>query len=312
MSATVYALIVALAIFIGVMAVLGTILLLIFSKGEQRVRSRLGRAAEATAESRMEAVQERPLFQLLIRRGRVLDQWVDSKGETSRLLIQAGWREEHMRVLFYLLQALVPLVLVGLVVFGGIVGAGKVFRPPLLYLMVFAAGAISMLIPRMMLRSIAAGRRARMRNEVPLFVHMMVMLYDAGLSTRQAFSNIVREGAGVLPELGREIQVVLRQLEAGGDSSESLQTMAKTMAVDDLTSIVGVMRQVDRYGGEIRDPLHDVLKVVEERQALDLRERVNIISGRMTMVMVLFFFPALLIFMAGPAFMGIMNAIGGR
>ncbi len=50
--------------------------------------------------------------------------------------------------------------------------------------------------------------------------------------------------------------------------------------------------------------------MIEERRSLDLRERVNVMSGRMTVVMVLFFFPALLIFVAGPAFVSVLRALG--
>ncbi|MDR3415963.1 MAG: type II secretion system F family protein [Nevskia sp.] len=310
MSANAYATIVAIGIFVGMMALMGMVLILFYSRNEERVRQRLGQTRDAVKRG-LTPARERPIFQSLARRGRALDQFVDSKGETAKLLIQAGWRDDQMRLLFYTLQALVPVVLVGLTLLGWAVGTGKLFRPPMIYLVLIMAVILSLLLPRMILRSVAASRRERIREEVPLFVHMLVMLYDAGLSTRQAFANMVREGGEVLPELGREIQLVLRQIEAGGDTSELLQNLAKAMEVEDLTSIVGVMRQVDRYGGEIREPLHDALKVVEERQALDLRERVNLVSGRMTVVMVLFFFPALMLFIAGPAFMGIVKAISG-
>ncbi len=44
---------------------------------------------------------------------------------------------------------------------------------------------------------------------------------------------------------------------------------------------------------------------------MDLRERVNLISGRMTVVMVLFFFPALIIFVAGPSWVSLIRALSG-
>jgi tight adherence protein C len=158
------------------------------------------------------------------------------------------------------------------------------------------------------LRSVAGSRRKRIQAEVPLFVHLLVLLYDAGLSTRQAFSNLVKEGGNVLPELGREVRLVLLQIEAGGDTSEVLRNLGDTLEVGDLTTILGVLRQVDRYGGEIREPLLDSLKVIEERRGLDMREQVNLTSGRMTLVMVVFFFPALLIFSAGPAVTAFIKA----
>lgn len=312
MSANVYATVVALAIFLGIIAVLGVILLIFSSQSERRIQRRLEGSDVSPAEDDFANAGTRPVLQGIARRGRAIDQFVDSEGsESTRLLIQAGWRDTQSRVGYYVLQALVPVVLVGLAIAGWLFVKNEYFEPPWVYVVIAGAVVLSMLIPRMILRSIANARCQRIRKEVPLFVHLLVMLYDAGLSTRQAFASLVREGGGVLPELGREVQVVLRQIEAGADSSESLHTLSETLKVDDLTSILGVMRQVDRYGGEIREPLHDALKVIEERQALDLRERVNILSGRMTVVMITFFFPGLMLFVAGPAFVSIIKALKG-
>ena len=167
-----------------------------------------------------------------------------------------------------------------------------------------------------MLRAAAEGRQKRIKKEVPLFVHLLVLLFEAGLSTRQALTSLVREGRGVLPELGREFDAIVRQLDTGADTGEVLRQLGDTLGVEDLTTILGVLRQVDRYGGEIREPLLETLRLIEERRGLDLREQVNLISGRMTVVMVVFFFPSLLIFVAGPAFIAINSTLstfaGGR
>jgi tight adherence protein C len=211
-------------------------------------------------------------------------------------------------MVYYAFQAILPLVLAGLAIAAGFSIKSKLFDPPIIYVVVFGAFILGILIPLRVLRMFANARRKRIQREVPLFVHLLVLLFDAGLSTRQAFANLVREGGGVLPELGGEIQLVLRQIEAGGDTSDTLRHLSDTLEVGDLTTILGVLRQVDRYGGEIREPLLDTLKVIEERRGLDMREKVNVTSGRMTLVMVLFFFPALLIFSAGPAVTSFIHA----
>lgn len=148
-----------------------------------------------------------------------------------------------------------------------------------------------------------------MKAEIPLFIHLLVLLFESGLSTRQALASLVRDGEGVLPELGKEFELVLRKLEAGGESDEALRVLSASMDLDDLTGAIDLLRQVDRYGGEVRDPLLELLKTLEERRTLDMREMVNKMSGQMTIVMVVFFFPALLIVVAGPAFLGIMKAL---
>jgi len=310
MNANTFASIAALAVVMLVLGLLGVVLVSASASNERRMQRRL-EGTDAAPDPDFTEDGERPLMQTLARRGRAIDQLVDADGETAKLLIQAGWRDRQSRLGYYVFQAVTPVLLVGLVVLGWMFVKSDYFQAPWIYVLFALAVVLSMLLPRMVLRSIAGSRAQRIRREVPLFVHLLVMLYDAGLSTRQAFSNLVREGQGVLPELGLEIQVALRQIEAGADISEVLRSIADALQVDDLSSVLGVMRQVDRFGGEIREPLHDALKVIEERQALDLRERVNLISGRMTVVMVLFFFPGLMLFIAGPAFVAILKAIQG-
>jgi tight adherence protein C len=308
MSPNVFALLVA-AFAVFVLLGIGTlVVLLYYSRSERRIQRRL-EGSDAAPEENFGG--NRPVLESIARQGKNIEEMMAAQGETSRLLIQAGWRDAQARMGYYAFQAVTPVVLVGLTVLAGLTIKNKIFDPPALYIVLFAALAVGILIPIRVLRSVAAARRKRIQREVPLFVHLLVLLYDAGLSTRQAFSNLVKEGGNVLPELGREVSLVLRQIEAGGDTSEVLRNLADTLEVGDLTTILGVLRQVDRYGGEIREPLLDSLKVIEERRGLDMREQVNLTSGRMTLVMVVFFFPALLIFSAGPAVTAFIKAFGG-
>jgi tight adherence protein C len=309
LNANLFALLASAGVLLCLLAVAAVVVTLLIARNQRRLQLR---ASGAVVEAEDFTVAgQRPLLQGIARQGRAMEQLVDAKGESARMLIQAGWRDPQARMRYYLFQGLVPLILGGLLVFGSLMVKSPLFRPPLLIILIFAVATLSLLIPRWVLRAYAHGRQARIRAEVPIFVHLLVLLYDAGLSTRQAFSNLVREGGDVLPELGREIQLALRQVEAGGETSEVLRNLGDALEVGDLTTIFSVLRQVDRYGGEIREPLLDALKVIEERTALELRERVNVMSGRMTVVMVLFFFPALLVFLAGPAFLAVFKALGG-
>jgi len=246
-------------------------------------------------------------MKLLARGGQRIEKLAEEEGETDRLLSQAGWRGPQARLLFYAFRGgmLVLAVLLAALLWA----FGEGFKPGVLPLYAFALLALGFLVPIWVLRGAATRRAARMSREVPLFIHLLVLLFEAGLSTRQAFASLVREGRGVLPELGREFEAVLRQLEAGGDIADVLRNLGSSLNVPDLEGVLGVLRQVDKYGGEIREPLMEALAVLEERRGLDMREKVNLVSGRMTVVMVLFFFPALLIFVAGPAVVSILRAM---
>jgi tight adherence protein C len=297
---------------ITAIVVIGAALAVTLIVMREREKGKIERRITPSAQERDEFATggDKAVLQRLARRGKAIEGWVDSENESARLMLQAGWRSAEARLFWYIFQGALPIaMLVGLFVFW-LLGPDKFKTALSVALLLFAGASLSFLMPRWILRSVAEGRRDRIKSEVPLFIHLLVLLFEAGLSNRQAFASLVREGRGVLPELGREFEVVLRQLDAGADTGTVLKSFSDVMDVGDLTTVIGVLRQIDRYGGEVREPLLETLKILEERRSLDMRERVNIMSGRMTVVMVLFFFPALLIFVAGPAFLSIIRVLG--
>lgn len=294
-------LLVALAVALSVVAV--TLLLGSALLGRRRARVSDRLTPDAYASSDREA--SGGWWQRLAEGGRGMERWFEDDEGIDMVLVRAGWRDASARTLFYGLQIGLPLLVLLLVILG-VLARGFSLQSVLLGLIVAILG---LLLPRWLLRSAAATRQRRIRMEVPLFINLMVMLLEAGLSTRQALHSLVRDGAGVLPELGGEFRLALRQIDAGGDLGDVLASMGQVLDVPELSGVLGVLRQVERYGGEVREPLLSALAVMQERRSLDLRERVNLLAGRMTVVMVLFFFPALMLCVAGPAFSSIFRAL---
>ncbi|MGH8445216.1 MAG: type II secretion system F family protein [Solimonas sp.] len=310
MSPAVFAGIVASAIVICVLALASLASLawlLLRTREEGMLRRRLDPQTAGNPRD-FSAPGAAPIIEGMARSGKAIEAMVDTEGESSRLMLQAGWRTAKARLFWYAFQAALPVLM-----FAGVAAFWTFSESPqralIGLLLIVIAAILSFLAPRWVLRKFANDRRQRVKREVPLFIHLLVLLFESGLSTRQALSSIVRESGGVLPELGRELDLVLRQVEAGGDASETLKNLGDVLEVEDLNTVLGVLRQVDRYGGELREPLLDTLQVLEERRGYEMREKVNLMSGRMTVVMVLFFFPALMIFVAGPAALAIITAL---
>ncbi len=228
--------------------------------------------------------------------------------ETVQLLRQAGWYTLIGRVIFYLSLWIVPAVLM-LLVFIYVLAEGELNREALAQL--FMAGALGFLLPKNVLRRLAKSRRQTLSREMPTAVHLLRMLFDAGLSTEHALRVLHTEGQLLTPELSKELKVALRQIDAGLDPADALAEMAAPLEVNELTDTVAILKQVSRHGGNIRETLVKFAKLMEERQLSALREYVNVLSGKMSVVMMVFLFPALLIFLAGPGFMALAKGLTG-
>jgi len=242
--------------------------------------------------------------------GQQLDRMLKDPEETTILLAQAGWRGARGRALYYAVQVAVPALALLLSV-----PLFLAFREPWgaanTAVVCLIVVIMSILVPRWLLRRLADKRRERLRAEVPLFINLLILLFEAGLSTRQALNTLVQDGEATLPTLAEELRPVMRQVEAGGDLNNLLYDLGKTLNVPELESVLSVLRQVERYGGEIREPLTDALQTIEERRVLEVREMVNVMSGKMTVVLVACFLPALLIIIVGPAFVSIIEGFSG-
>lgn len=229
--------------------------------------------------------------------------------ETVQLLKQAGWYTASGRSFFYLATWLVPftLTIVTLIILY-VQSAGLDNQA---WAKVFIAGTIGYLLPKHILRRRAKERRSRLSREMPTAIHLLRMLFDAGLSTEHAIRVLHQEGRLLAPELASELKKVLRQIDAGLEPAEALAEMAAPLEVNELDDLVAILKQVSRHGGNIRETLVKFAQLIEERQLSALREYVNVLSGKMSVVMMVFLFPALLIFLAGPGFMALAKGLSG-
>lgn len=228
--------------------------------------------------------------------------------EMQRLLVQAGWHGTKAKLIFLIMAWILPLALGALATFYAILNEDSWIN--VLFHCVFAFAATFVLIRRL-LRWKAQNRRDAIRKEVIPFLHLLRMLFEAGLSMEHILLVIEQQGRDLIPNLANELHLVINRIQAGQDRAEALAEMAAPLDVAELNDTVAMLKQVTRYGGNIRESLAEYTTLVEQRQVSELREYVSKLSAKMTVVMILFLFPALMIFLAGPGFMGLAKALKG-
>jgi tight adherence protein C len=168
---------------------------------------------------------------------------------------------------------------------------------------------IGYILPRRLLRWLAKRRQAIVKEELPVVLNLMRLLLDAGLSIEHTLKAISEQGKRITPELAGEFAWILVRIQQGQDRGEAMEEMAKRIDVPELTETVAMLKQAARYGGSLRDSLHRYLKLMEDRRLTDLREKIGKLSGQMSIVMMAFLFPALLVFLAGPAGIALYRAL---
>lgn len=235
---------------------------------------------------------------------RMLERLPGSDMQEIELLIrQAALMDDALRSRVYTSLWVVPLVLA---VLSALIGSAKGWP---MFHSAFAGLTVGYIAPRAILRNLAERRRLAIREEMPVALNLMRLLFDAGLSLEHTLKAISEQGRQVTPNLADEFAWVLQRIQHGQERGDALEELARRLDVDELTETVAMLKQAARYGGNLRESLMRYVKMMEERRMTSLRDKVGKMSAKLSIVMMLFMFPALLLFLAGPGFLALINAL---
>ncbi|MDI1351011.1 type II secretion system F family protein [Aquabacterium sp.] len=223
--------------------------------------------------------------------------------EIELLMRQAGLVDDRTRARVYASLWMAPLGLAAL----GLLAAS--FKGWPMFQSGFAGLTIGFIGSRKVLRWLAERRRQAVREEMPIVLNLMRLLFDAGLSLEHTLKAIGEQGKHITPHLASEFSWVLQRIQHGQERGDALEDMARRLDVDELTATVSILKQAARYGGNLRDSLMRYIKLMEDRRMTELRDKVGKMSAKMSVVMMLFMFPALILFLAGPGFMAVVRTL---
>jgi len=233
-------------------------------------------------------------------------QHIEKDGELALAMWRAGYRSPAERATLYGIQVILPLAT--LVLTGLWIGLNGYTQNSLL--IGISIVIISVLMPKRVISSRAQARLEQIDDELSLFVQMLRILFDSGLAVEQALRVLAREAGDVLPELIKELEPILRRAEQGLDLENELGASAAALDHAGFTDVTVIIRQMLKQGGSARASLSKLIEVMESRRLTDMQEKVSKLSAKMTVVMIVFFFPALVILLAGPGFISIGDSLG--
>jgi len=106
MSPQTFAILVAMSVLLLAAGALAFAVWLFQARGAGRLQTRL---QGGTIGDEFAVAEAQPWLTSLARRGRRIERMLENEGESEKLLIQAGWRDAGARLLFYAMQAGLPV-----------------------------------------------------------------------------------------------------------------------------------------------------------------------------------------------------------
>ncbi|WP_429397611.1 type II secretion system F family protein [Pseudomonas laurylsulfatiphila] len=225
--------------------------------------------------------------------------------ETQALLNRLGWRSVRQRSMFAALQVGVPVLALSLCLL-----IQGLFYPEVAnhwIAPVFATG-IGYLLPKRWLAAAALHRQKQLATEISTFIALLRILFESGMAVEQSLRVLSQEGKQLLPALTHELRLILTRVDSGLELGEELNKSTRLLSVDEFTDTCVILQQLIHQGGGAMKSLLALKQLLDDRRLTRLQEYISKMSAKMSVVMMLFLFPALLIVLAGPGFTALSRA----
>ncbi|MGH9312424.1 MAG: type II secretion system F family protein [Vicinamibacterales bacterium] len=222
-------------------------------------------------------------------------------GSLRLRLVQAGFRREEALTVFFGIRIAFA---VGLFL---LLSTPIVFRPNLTMALV---GVIAgYLLPGMALARLAKRRQHRIRLALADALDLLVVSVEAGLGLDQALMRVASELAFAYPDLSDELKLINLELRAGKPRAEALRNLADRTGVDDLSALVTMLIQTDKFGTSVAQSLRvysDTLRTKRRQRAEEAAAKTGV---KMVFPLVFCIFPAIWVVTIGPAAIKFINVL---
>jgi len=230
---------------------------------------------------------------------------VNLDNETQALLNRLGWRSTRRRSLFAACQVGVPVLALAMSLL-----IQGVFYPDAQnhWIAPLFATAIGYLLPKRLLAAASLRRQKQLASEISTFIPLLRILFESGMAVEQSLRVLSTEGKQLMPALTHELRLVLARVDSGLELGEELHKVSRLLAVDEFTDTCVILEQLIHQGGGAMKSLLTLKQLFDDRRLTRLQEYISKMSAKMSVVMMLFLFPALLIVLAGPGFTALARA----
>jgi tight adherence protein C len=234
-----------------------------------------------------------------------LSKWLNT-GDAKTKLASAGFRGPQAETAFLFFRAVTPIALFFAAVFylSAINDHGLTW--PLQMAVAVAAAYLGIKVPEVYLTNTIQKRQFSMKRAFPDSLDLMLICVEAGMSIEHAFRKVSQEVGPQSPELAEEFALATAELSFLPDRRSAYLNLVARTGLDGVKQICTVLIQAEKYG----TPLGQALRVTaQESRDMRLMEAEKMAAGlppKLTVPMIVFFLPVLLVVVMAPAVMQVM------
>ncbi|MFK7929912.1 MAG: type II secretion system F family protein [Myxococcota bacterium] len=281
-------------------------ILMLAGGGKKSSGDRLRDLTAGTSRTEMEAAREARVAEALAERLAKLATPSDEEQQNllRQKLLHAGYRNRNAAEVFNGIR-------VALVFLLPIVTLPLLSRFSIWYMVggTVLAAIVGYMLPMYLVNRRIDARHRKLLGPFPDALDLLVTSVEAGLALDMAFRRVADEIRSAAPELALEFQLVNHEVSTGIPRLEAFRHLAERTGLDEVKSLVNMMIQAERFGTSIAAALRIHGDMVRQKRMARAEEEAAKVSPKLTIIMILFLMPSLVIVLMGPAIIKVREAL---
>ncbi len=170
--------------------------------------------------------------------------------------------------------------------------------------------AFGYVAPSVYLDHRGSSRKATITRALPDALDLMVVCVEAGLGINQSLARVAEEFLAKSPALAAEFGLVGHETRAGKSTTEALRALANRTGVSDVSSLVALLVQTERFGTSVANALRVHADAMRIRRMQRAEERAQKATLKLILPSTMIFAALLMIFLT-PGMHGFLGAFSG-
>ena len=233
-----------------------------------------------------------------------------SKAEEAREKLQkAGYRSKESLTIYLFAKLVLPIAaaLGGLIAFQvfQFANVGKNMATAL------SVGAVILgaFAPDIYVKNMVQRRLKVIQKGLPDSYDLMVICAEAGLSIDAALQRVSQEMSQGAPELADELSLTAIELSFLPDRTKALYNFTDRVPLPGVVGLVNTLMQTERYGTPLAQSLRVLSAELRNERMMKAEEKAARLPAIMTVPMVTFILPPLMMVLLGPAGIKTVDAL---
>ncbi len=169
---------------------------------------------------------------------------------------------------------------------------------------------VGLFAPGLFLRHHIKKRKMQARDGFPDMMDLLLACIEAGLGLDAALNNVSKELGKRFPVIQVNLDLLNLELMAGRTRPDAFKNFAERLGLEEASALNIMLKQSEEMGSSLGQALRTFSEEMRSKRMLRAEEKAMSLPAKMTVPLILFIFPTILLMLFLPAGVRLSGAFG--